>query len=323
MALIVAVGEVLIDFTPYKEKWGFLANPGGSAANFLAQLSILGQKTAFMGMVGKDQFGAYLRTTLDSVNINTEGLLCHQDIPTTLAFVHIKEDGDRSFTFYRSPGADMMYSPSDINYELIDKSQVLHFSGVSLTKEPMRSAALKAAAYAGKKGVTISFDANYRKPLWESEEEALRCLREALPLVDVLKVSDDEAILLSGKDDVWEAAEWLKEKGASLVFVTMGPKGCICCHDNLKEHFYTYDTKVVDTTGSGDSFLGAAIAKIIEANCKIEDLTAEALSAISDFANAAGACCASGFGAIPSLKDEKAIIECMKTTSKKQDKTSD
>lgn len=318
MAFIVAVGEVLIDFTPYKENWGFLANPGGSAANFLAQLSILGQETAFMGMVGKDQFGEYLRDTLNSVNINTEGLLNHKDIPTTLAFVHIKEDGDRSFTFYRNPGADMMYSPGDINYELIDKSQVLHFSGVSLTKEPMRSAALKAAQYARKKGITISFDANYRKPLWESQEEALKCITEALPLVDVLKVSDEEAILLSGKTDVWEAAEWLKEKGASLVFVTMGPRGCICCHDNLKKHFCTYDTTVVDTTGSGDSFLGAAVAKIIEAGCKIEDLTAEALLAISDFANAAGACCASGFGAIPSLKDEKDIIACMQSVSKKE-----
>lgn len=311
MSEVVAIGELLIDFTPGGGEWGFIAHPGGSVANFLAQLSVLGRSAAFMGMVGQDQFGEYLRSTLQSVQVDTRGLKMNPDVNTTLAFVHIKPDGDRSFTFYRRPGADMMFTEADIDYPLIDGARFFHFAGVSLTKDPARTATFAAARYAKKAGKTVTYDPNYRSTLWDSEQEAVETLRQGVPLCDLLKVSDEEALMITGEKELSAAAEKLCAMGPALVLVTQGAKGCHCFHKNLDRHFDTYDTKVVDTTGSGDSFFGAVVSRLAALSVPVAELSAAQLTEMVQFGNAAGSCCAAGYGAIPSLQGEKAIRECM------------
>ena len=313
---VAAIGELLIDFTPGDGEWSFVAHPGGSVANFLAQLSVLGKSTAFMGMVGQDQFGAYLRDTLVGVGVGTEGLKMNPDVGTTLAFVHINAQGDRSFTFYRRPGADMMFTEQDIDYGLIDSARYFHFAGVSLTKEPMRSATFAAASYARRAGKVISFDLNYRATLWDSEQEAAEVLRLGVPLCDLLKVSDEEALMITGEATVQKAAAALAAMGPALVLVTLGARGCHCYHRNLDRHFDTYDTKVVDTTGSGDSFLGAVVYRLSCLGLPVAALSEAQLAEMVDFGNAAGSCCAAGYGAIPSLQGEQGIRACMAGTPK-------
>ena len=310
---VAAIGELLIDFTPGEGEWSFVAHPGGSVANFLAQISVLGKKTSFMGMVGQDQFGEYLRDTLKTVGVGVQGLKLNPDVGTTLAFVHINSQGDRSFTFYRRPGADMMFTEQDIDYRLIDEAPFFHFAGVSLTKEPMRSATFEAVEYAKKHGKVISFDPNYRWNLWDDEKTAIEVLRRGVPLCDLIKVSDEEALMITGSATVDEAAEQLMAMGPKLILVTLGPKGCNCYHKNLTTHFDTYDTKVVDTTGSGDSFFGAVVGKLSELATPIDQLSAEQLTEMVKFGNAAGSCCAAGYGAIPSLCRAEEICNCMKT----------
>ena len=313
---VAAIGELLIDFTPGEGEWSFVAHPGGSVANFLAQIAVLGKKTAFMGMVGRDQFGEYLHDTLKTVGVGTQGLKMNPDVGTTLAFVHINAQGDRSFTFYRRPGADMMFTDQDIDYGVIDEAPFFHFAGVSLTKEPMRQATFTAVTYAKERGKVISFDPNYRWNLWDDEETAIEVLRRGVPLCDLIKVSDEEALMITGKQTVEEAAAELMKMGPQLVLVTLGAKGCNCYHKNLSAHFDTYDTKVVDTTGSGDSFFGAVVSRLSEIKTPIDRLTAEQLADMVEFGNAAGSCCAAGYGAIPSLCGEEKIRRCMESVPK-------
>ena len=190
---VAALGECLIDFTPNGENAQgialFARNPGGAPANVLAMNARLGGKTAFIGKVGRDGVGDFLRQTLLDSGIDVSGLAVDEKVPTTLAFVQLDANGDRSFTFYRSPGADIMLRESEVDTALLDDCAIFHFGSVSMTADPCRTATLSAARYARQKGKLVSFDPNYRPLLWDDTEEAVLRMKEGIRLADILKVS--------------------------------------------------------------------------------------------------------------------------------------
>lgn len=308
---VIAIGELLIDFTPGGTPQAYVAHPGGAPANFLVQLARLGRSTAFMGMVGDDAFGRQLRQTLEKEHVDVQSLKRHPEIPTTLAFVHIDAAGDRSFTFYRHPGADMLFTVQDIDRKAIENARLFHFGGVSLSREPMREATMEAARYARSLGKTITFDPNYRAMLWNSREEAADCIRQAIALCNMLKISDEEALMVTGESDMDKAAQKLEEMGPAWVFVTLGPEGCLYRVNGRTGFVPTYDTAVVDTTGAGDSFFGALMSRWLDRGGVTTAWDDEGLKELVAYANAAGATTASGYGAISSLPTHDEICGCM------------
>ncbi len=217
---VVAMGELLIDFTPggtnSKGMKMFIQNPGGAPANVLAMNARLGGKTAFIGKVGQDAFGAFLQDVLREKEINTSGLVFDPVTPTTLAFVHLDEKGDRSFSFCRAPGADQMLTSKEVALHLIDDCNVFHFGSVSLTHDPSRSAVFYAAGYAKKQCKLVSFDPNIRLMLWTDTEDARAQIEHAMQYADILKVSEEEMAFLTGTQDIDAGSKRLLDSGSGV-----------------------------------------------------------------------------------------------------------
>ncbi|MCU6712612.1 carbohydrate kinase [Paenibacillus sp. J5C_2022] len=230
---VVALGELLIDFTPHgvsdQGQPLFERNPGGAPANVLAALAKLGRKTAFIGAVGNDDFGRYLAETLENSGINTSGMVYTDEARTTLAFVQLDRTGDRSFTFYRKPGADQLLKSEDVHAALVQEAKVFHFGSITLTDEPSRTATLKSAAIARRHGALISYDPNLRLSLWRDAEHARTAIMEGLQLADVVKLSEEELHFLTGTSELEKGSSLLMEQyGIALLFVTMGADGSYC-----------------------------------------------------------------------------------------------
>ena len=315
---VTAVGELLIDFTPAgKNEAGctlFAQNPGGAPANVLVAVSRLGGKTAFIGKVGSDGFGEFLKTTLDLNGVSTENLVRIDRVLTTLAFVQLDEKGDRSFSFCRNPGADILLTPENVNPDLLHNTHFLHFGSVSLTDEPSRSATLHAVRTAKSAGAVISYDPNYRAPLWSSEQEAMEQMSAALPLADLVKLSEDELKMLTGETDFLRGAKRIEALGAKLVLVTLGAKGVFYLLGDRSGTLPTYRVKTVDTNGAGDTFLGAVLFRLKDKSLRdIELLSEEELLDILSFANAAGSLATTKSGAIPAMPTREEVERCQKT----------
>lgn len=315
---VTAVGELLIDFTPGGNNADgdmlFARKPGGAPANVLAANSRLGGKTAFIGKVGNDALGQFLRKTLGDIQIDTSGLVVDPDIPTTLAFVQLDERGDRSFSFYRKPGADLMLRTSDIKEDLVTECHILHFGSVSLTDEPSRNATLFAVKTAKKAGCIISYDPNYRPLLWSDSEAAKQQMNTGLTLADIVKVSEEEMELLTGKTDLEEGSRQLAKYGASLILVSLGSKGAFYRKGEICGLLPTYDVKTMDTNGAGDSFLGAVHYRLRgKSLAEIQSLTEAEMKDIISFANAAGSLTTTRGGAIPAMPALAEIEACIKT----------
>ena len=318
MADIVSMGELLIDFTPVGEtedgRLLFARNPGGAPANVAVQAHRAGVKAGFLGRVGKDMFGDFLVSTLADCGVETQGLSQDPDYATTLAFVQLSPEGDRDFSFYRNPGADTRLAYEDTDLSIIDQCKLLCFGSLLMTAEPSRSAVERLVRYAKAQGKITAYDPNWRPPLWKGrEEEGVQRMKSLISKADIMKVSDEELELLTGEETVEQGAWSLLEQGVSLVVVTMGPKGCRAYTPGNTLEKNTYDTHVRDTTGSGDSFFGALLAKIVLSGKRPAQLSQEELADFVDFANAAGAVCATKIGAIPALPETEAIEECRKT----------
>jgi fructokinase len=314
---ICALGELLIDFTPSGvNRMGvalFGRNPGGAPANMLAMNTKLGGRTAFIGKAGNDEFGRFLEKTLKDAGIDTRGLLLDPAYLTTLAFVHLSETGDRSFSFYRREGADIMLRWEEINRRLIDEAKIFHFGSVSLSGQPCRDTVHEAVAYAKSKGKIISYDPNYRPLLWPDEAEAKTEIAKLLDSADILKVSEEEMTLLTGLTDLETGSELLAEKGPAVVLVTLGAKGawfrCAAGSGSLP----AYDVATIDTTGAGDAFLGAALCRLGNKSLgELKALSLDELADIVDFANAAGSLTTTKSGAIPALPGLLEIENCRK-----------
>ncbi|MFC5449888.1 carbohydrate kinase family protein [Paenibacillus aestuarii] len=306
MCDVVAFGELLIDFTPQLSDPNgsrlFRQNPGGAPANVLAALAALGIQTAFIGKVGSDDFGFYLQSVLNAQQIDTSGLVFSKEVNTTLAFVTLNNSGERSFTFYRRPGADRMLDVHEINYSLIDRAKIFHFGSVSLTHEPVRSATLEAVSYAKKKGLLISYDPNVRMNLWDNAEEAKEQIVQCLPYADILKVSEEELTFLTSTDSLEKGTEQLYSLyGTPCILVTLGEHGCFYRTGGTTGHIHGFRVKAVDTNGAGDAFLGGILYQILQQSKSFNELSRMDTESMITFGNAVGAIVASKQGAMPAM----------------------
>lgn len=307
---ITALGEILIDFTfAGKSENGatlFEQNPGGAVANVLAAVQKLGGKSAFIGKVGNDMHGKFLVETLNKASINTDGLIIDDNYFTTLAFVNLDPEGERSFSFARKPGADTQLCEHELKYDLIKNSTVFHVGSLSLTDEPARTATLSALEYAKENSVIISYDPNYRAPLWKDKESAIAGMKSILHYVDIIKISDEEITLLTDANDYKGATEELLDLGISCVIVTLGSKGAYVATRASSVLSPSVETKVVDTTGAGDSFMGGFLYKMISNNKTPDTLTKSDIEEYAKFANTVASICVSKRGALnamPTLDD--------------------
>lgn len=311
---VIALGELLIDFTMNgKSEQGnnlFEANPGGAPCNVLAILRKLGKKTAFIGKVGDDQFGRLLRETIEEAGINSDNLLVDKEINTTLAFVHTFPDGDREFSFYRKPGADMMLKKEEIDEEAIAKARIFHFGTLSMTHDDVREATKKAVELAKKNGLLISLDPNLRPPLWSSLELAKEQMLAAMEYCDILKISDNEIQFITGVEDYDEGIQIIRDRfQIPLVCLTLGKDGSRAYYKDLRVEVPGFAQEhVADTTGAGDTFCGSVLNYVLEHG--IEDLSEENLKEMLTFANAAASLITTKKGAIRSMP-EKEEIEAM------------
>ena len=309
---VTAMGEMLIDFTlnGQSEQGNnlFEACPGGAPCNVLAMLNKLGRKTAFIGKVGEDQFGRLLKGTIDELGIETKGLILDKEIHTTLAFVHTFPDGDREFSFYRKPGADMMLTEEEVDYDLIRQSRIFHFGTLSMTDEPVRSATKKALEVAKEAGCLITFDPNLRPPLWNSLDEAKKQMEYGFQYCDMLKISDNEIQFVSGKEDYDEGIRYLQDKyNIPLIFLTMGKDGSRAYYKDMRVERKGFQVKAIETTGAGDTFCGCSIHGLLTHG--LEGLTEENLGDMLTYANAGAALITMKKGAIRSMPEPENITK--------------
>lgn len=311
---VTAMGEMLIDFTQNGQSGQgnqlFEACPGGAPCNVLAMLNKLGRKTAFIGKVGDDQFGRLLKRTIEDLGVESRGLILDQDIHTTLAFVHTLSDGDREFSFYRKPGADMMLMKEEVDYDLIRQSKIFHFGTLSMTDEPARTATEKALETAREEGCLITFDPNLRPPLWSSMEDAKKQTEFGFGYCDILKISDNEIQFVSGMEDYDDGIRYLQKKyQIPLIFLTMGKEGSRAYYRNLRVERPGFSVKSVETTGAGDTFFGCAIHGVLEYG--LDKLNEQKLGQILTYANGGAALITTKKGAICSMPETEDIMKLL------------
>lgn len=308
---VAALGELLIDFTECGDSAQgnpiLEANPGGAPCNLLAQLTKLGNKTAFIGKVGNDRFGKMLIDRVSGLGINTTWLYKDKEVPTTLAFVHTLSDGDRDFTFYRNPGADMMLTEEEIPEDTIKGARIFHFGTLSMTHEENRKATKKALRIAKESNCLISFDPNLRPPLWENMDFAKEQTEYGLEQCDILKISDNEIQWLTDEKDYDKGIEILRRKyDIPLILLTMGRDGSRAYYKELrvKEKAIIQD-RTIETTGAGDTFGGCILHHILQWG--LRDLTEDKLKKMLAFANAGASIITTRKGALSVMPSEDEI----------------
>lgn len=310
---VTALGELLIDFTengttsqgnPLLE-----ANPGGAVCNVLAMLGRLGKKTAFIGKVGQDMFGTQLKNAVEEVGIDTRALFMDEEVHTTLAFVHTYPDGDRDFSFYRNPGADMMLTKDEVPDDLIQNSRLFHFGTLSSTHEGVREATRHAIEVAKDAGCIITFDPNLRPPLWKSLDDARREIEYGMTKCDVLKISDNEVEFLFDTTDYDKGAALIREKyNIPLVLITMGKDGSRAYYKDMRVEAAPFLQKnTIETTGAGDTFCASTLNYILEHG--LENLTEENLMEMLTFANAAASLITTRKGALRVMPSRQEVLD--------------
>ena len=309
---VIALGELLIDFTMNgQSEQGnnmFEACPGGAPCNVLALLNKMGKKTALIGKVGKDQFGALLRDTITEAGIDASNLMVDENVNTTLAFVHTFPDGDREFSFYRNPGADMMLTADEVNPEVVKDTKVFHFGTLSMTHEGVREATKKAVETAKANGCLVSFDPNLRPPLWSSLDLAKEQMEYGFGKCDILKISDNEIQFVSGKEDYDEGIAYLQETyNIPLILLTMGKDGSRAYYKGMRVERPGFSVKAIETTGAGDTFCGSSLNYLVDHD--FENLTEEQLGEMLTFANAAAALVTTKKGAIKAMPVKEEVLE--------------
>lgn len=310
---VTALGELLIDFTENGESSQgnpmMEANPGGAPCNVLAMLEKLGKKTAFIGKVGADMFGDQLKKAVEEVGIDTRNLIMDKKHHTTLAFVHTYPDGDRDFSFYRDPGADMMLTKEEVQKELIQSSRIFHFGTLSSTHEGVREATRHAIELAKEAGCIITFDPNLRPPLWNSLEDARREIEYGMTKCDVLKISDNEVEFLFDTTDYDKGAALIREKyNIPLVLITMGKDGSRAYYKDMRVEVAPFlQENTIETTGAGDTFCASSLNYVLEHG--LEDLTEENLKELLTFANAAASLITTRKGALRVMPSKKEVLD--------------
>ncbi len=302
---IVCLGELLIDFVALEsgvgvgEASGFLKKPGGAPANVAVAVKRLGYDSAFLTQVGDDPFGHYLAGVLKDEGVETRGVRFTDAARTALAFVALRADGERSFSFYRQPSADMLMRPEDVALDVIDRQRIFHFGSITMISEPSRSATLAAVQHAHAGGKLISYDPNLRLALWSSADAARTGMLGGMDYTHILKVSDDELEFLTGGSDV--APLW--RDGMQVIIVTHGARGATVYTRQRSHYAPGFRVNTVDTTGAGDGFVAGVLVRLLDYG----DDFADHLPEIARFANAVGAITTTEFGAIPALPTRAAV----------------
>ncbi|MCY3549587.1 MAG: PfkB family carbohydrate kinase [Candidatus Poribacteria bacterium] len=306
MPKALCIGELLIDFvstTPdvtLAEAPGFVKAPGGAPANVAVGLAKLGVDAGFIGKVGADAFGDFLRETLQQNSVNTDYLISGEGSRTTLAFVATRSDGMKDITFYRHPGADIQLSPNEINIDYVQSAELFHYGSVSLSHLPSREATLHAIQSARAGGARLSYDPNLRLMLWDNATDAKRWIWQAMPYADVVKISEEEWEFVTGDADLEQGIKRILGLGVKLLVVTLGERGCYYTNGFAEGFVDGFIVNVVDTLGAGDAFVAAMLTQLRQ----YMDLTAlekDQLDPIMRYANAAGALATQKVGVIPAL----------------------
>ena len=314
---VVALGELLVDFTALGTDQNgdptMAGHPGGAPSNFLAALSRYGAGTALLGKVGADHFGSLLLETLRQAGVDTSGVLTDPSVFTTLAFVTLDGQGNRSFSFARKPGADTCLRLEELDLSLIDQARVFHFGSLSLTDEPARTATREAVAYARQRGKLITCDPNLRRPLWTSLDEARKQILWGISQADVVKINGEEIRFLWNCGPEEGADRLLEEYGVQLTMVTLGEKGGYLKNASASCRMYCPPVRPVDSTGAGDIFGGAALSRLLTLGKAPADLTEQELEEVARFASTAASLSTERSGGISSIPDLENVLARMHT----------
>ncbi len=304
---ITALGEILIDFIPNgTDDDGdsiFIRKAGGAPFNCLATAAKAGLSAAFIGKVGSDIHGRFLLNTVKDAGVDISGVSVDSEHNTTLAFVELDEKGDRDFSFYRTYGADRFIDKSDIDHEMIKNSTVFHFGSLSLTDEPARSATEYAVKLAKESGCVITYDPNYRAPLWADENSAVEQMGSLIGFVDICKMSVEEIRMISALEDLDDAAKFISDKGVKIVLVTDGPNGAYVFYGGKSVHIPAADAVVVDTTGAGDIFYGTFISCFIRSGKELNELDFDDVQSFAERAVYTSSMSTQKHGALASIKE--------------------
>lgn len=314
---VIALGELLIDFTDNgKSAQGntiFEANPGGAPCNVLAMLNRCGNPTAFIGKVGKDIFGLKLKATLEEVGIDTSNLIVDEEARTTLAFVETFEDGDRDFSFFRNPGADMLLTADEVDEEMIKNARIFHFGTLSMTHEGVREATKKGIRVAKESGAMVSFDPNLRPPLWKSLDDAKEQVAYGLGQCDILKISDNEIQWFTGEEDYDAGIAKLRgEYDIPLILLSMGRDGSRAYYKDLRVEVPSFlQDNTIETTGAGDTFGGCCLHYVLEKG--LDNLDEGSLREMLTFANAAASIITTRKGALRVMPEVEEVEEFIRS----------
>lgn len=310
---VIALGEALIDFIPTDTtNTNYQKSPGGAPANVSVGVARLGGRASFLGMVGDDVLGRFLKETLDAYNVNTEQMIFSDESRTGLVFVTNSSDGERNFDFYINPSADRFLKPEDIQEERLIDHKILHFGSISLISQPAQDATKAAVKLAKEHGMLVSYDPNLRLMLWDTDEEARETITSMLGQADVLKLSDEELTFITGKKSIKEGLEMLKVYGIPLTLVTMGAEGCYVNTKEGNAHIPAMNVKAIDTTGAGDAFVSGILYALNNYEGELTNLSLEHATVMAEFASVSGALAASTKGAmtaLPTLAEVQSYLE--------------
>ncbi|WP_339226106.1 carbohydrate kinase [Oceanobacillus sp. FSL K6-2867] len=318
MKKVYTIGEALIDFIPHEigapiqDVVSFKKMPGGAPANVAAAVAKLGGRSSFIGQVGEDHFGYFLKNTLSENDVDVTHMLHTAKANTALAFVALKEDGERDFVFYRKPSADMLLNKKDVGKIAFSSDDILHFCSVDLIEADVKYAHVEAICNIKEAGGTVCFDPNVRKSLWDDLDAYQQTIQEFIPYADILKVSEDELAFITGQADEAKAIRSLLAGDASLVIITRGKDGVSFYRGMDEISVEGFNVKAIDTTGAGDSFIGAFLYHFAAMKKELPDLTLKELAEMGRFANAAAALVTTSQGAISALPDLEEIEAFMK-----------
>lgn len=317
MKPVLSLGEALIDFVPeingkaLKDVPSFLKAPGGAPANVAAAVALLGGNASFIGKVGADGFGEFLIETLEKSGVKTDKMFTTKDALTSLAFVSLKEDGERDFSFYRDPAADQLLGPEELQNEWFEGEGLFHFGSVSQIMDPCKSATNRAVELALKGGMTVSYDPNVRLPLWSSADEAKETILNTIPSAHLVKISEEECVFLTGEDDEQKALSQLFIGNVMAILITRGDKGSTLYTKEDSVHVSSFKVIAVDTTGAGDAFVGGLLYGLSQKGESFNEIikNKEMIEGILAFANACGALTTMRRGAISALPSQEEVKE--------------
>jgi fructokinase len=327
MAGLFSIGEVLIDFIPHqkgralKDVISFERAPGGAPANVAAAVAKAGGNASMITKLGADAFGEFLVETLNEIGVNTDLVLRTNEANTALAFVSLKEDGERDFSFYRNPSADLLLTEDEIDENWFKTGDILHFCSVDLVESPMKQAHAKAIRSAKRKGAIISFDPNVRLPLWQDPQECRETILTFIPEAHIVKISDEELSFITGLTDETEAINSLFVGDVKAVIYTRGAEGANLYINGSCYRSSGYRVSVQDTTGAGDAFIGGFLYKLLEKNATVDNVISileEENQDILAYSNANGALTTTGKGAISALPTKEDIYHFIKHQSSKK-----